>query len=98
VYDHIELPPGGPPISANVEAEQAVPGSVLIDPDAVVGVADLLTTDDFYQQKNRWIYQAILDLKTRNVLLISSRPAAWPAGFGPFQLAAGMGGETGVLA
>jgi replicative DNA helicase len=41
-------------------------GSILIDPDAVVDVAELLTAADFYQEKNGWIYQAILDLNARN--------------------------------
>lgn len=50
---------------ANPEAEQAVLGSILIDPDAVIRVAAFLKADDFYQEKNGWIYQAILDLHER---------------------------------
>lgn len=52
-------------VPANPEAEQAVLGSILIDPDAVIRVAAFLKTDDFYQEKNGWIYQAILDLHER---------------------------------
>ncbi|MFZ2487058.1 MAG: replicative DNA helicase [Anaerolineae bacterium] len=52
-------------VPANPEAEQAVLGSVLIDPDAVIRIAAFLHADDFYQEKNGWIYQAILDLHER---------------------------------
>ena len=49
----------------NLEAEEAVLGSLLIDPDAVFRVASFLSADDFYREKNGWIYQAILDLHDR---------------------------------
>ncbi len=52
-------------VPANPEAEQAVLGSVLIDPDAVIRIAAFLKAEDFYQEKNGWIYQAILDLHER---------------------------------
>ncbi|MGQ9667274.1 MAG: replicative DNA helicase, partial [Anaerolineae bacterium] len=50
----------------NIEAEEAVLGSLLIDPDAVIKVAPILRADDFYRVKNGWIYQAIIDLHQRN--------------------------------
>jgi len=49
----------------NTEAEEAVLGSLLIDPDAVIEVAAFLKPEDFYRQKNGWIYQVILDLHER---------------------------------
>jgi replicative DNA helicase len=52
-------------IPANPEAEEAVLGSLLIDPDAVIKIASFLRADDFYREKNGWIYQAILDLHER---------------------------------
>jgi replicative DNA helicase len=52
-------------IPANPEAEEAVLGSLLIDPDAVIKIASFLAADDFYREKNGWIYQAILDLHER---------------------------------
>jgi replicative DNA helicase len=52
-------------IPANPEAEEAVLGSLLIDPDAIIKVASFLEPDDFYREKNSWIYQAILDLHER---------------------------------
>jgi replicative DNA helicase len=46
----------------NVEAEAGVLGSLLIDPDATVQVADFLKADDFYREAHRAIYQAMIDL------------------------------------
>lgn len=52
-------------VPSNPEAEQAVLGSVLIDPDAIILISGWLRPDDFYQEKNGWIYQAVLDLHER---------------------------------
>lgn len=46
----------------NVEAESGVLGSLLIDPEAMVQVADFLRPEDFYREAHREIYQAALDL------------------------------------
>lgn len=40
------------------EAEQAVLGCLLIDPNAIPMVASALKPEDFYIVKNQWIYQA----------------------------------------
>lgn len=52
-------------IPANIEAEQAVLGSLLIDPDAVVKVANFLRAEDFYRERHGWLYAAILSLNER---------------------------------
>jgi replicative DNA helicase len=46
----------------NLEAEQTVLGSVLIDKNAIFRVADLITPDDFYSPAHGRIYDAILTL------------------------------------
>ncbi|OGE74158.1 MAG: replicative DNA helicase [Candidatus Doudnabacteria bacterium RIFCSPHIGHO2_02_FULL_42_25] len=46
----------------NKEAEQSVLGSLLLDRDAVIKIADLITADDFYEDKHKVIYLAILAL------------------------------------
>jgi replicative DNA helicase len=53
----------------SVEAEEAVLGSLLIDPDAVFEVASFLRPDAFYRAQNRWIFEAILTLSERRVPL-----------------------------
>ncbi len=52
-------------VPSNVEAEEAVLGSLLIDPEALFRVSPFLKPDDFYIRKNGWIYEAILMLHER---------------------------------
>ncbi|PIS42247.1 MAG: replicative DNA helicase [Candidatus Kerfeldbacteria bacterium CG08_land_8_20_14_0_20_40_16] len=46
----------------NIEAEQAVLGSLLIDKDAIVRIADLVHPDDFYKDGHRLIFETMLEL------------------------------------
>src|SRR3989344_861199 len=46
----------------NLEAEQSVLGSLLLDKDAIIKIADLLTAEDFYEEKHQIIFKAILQL------------------------------------
>jgi len=46
----------------NVEAEQSVLGSLLIDPDALIKVTPFLRPEDFYRETHGQIYRAILGL------------------------------------
>jgi replicative DNA helicase len=52
-------------IPQNVEAEEAILGSLLIDSEALFRVTPFLNGDDFYIQKNTWVYEAILVLHER---------------------------------
>ncbi|MDQ2651692.1 MAG: replicative DNA helicase [Chloroflexota bacterium] len=49
----------------NLEAEQSVLGSLLIDRDAIIKVASFLKPEDFYLNANGLIYGAVLDLYNR---------------------------------
>src|SRR5918998_609391 len=49
----------------NVEAEQSVLGSLLIDRDAIIKIASYVKPGDFYSRANGTIYEAILDLYNR---------------------------------
>ena len=49
----------------NTEAEEATLGSLLIDPDAMFKVASFLGPEDFYREKNGWIYEAIREIHNR---------------------------------
>jgi replicative DNA helicase len=49
----------------NVEAEEAILGCLLIDPDAIIRVATILKPEDFYREKNGWIYESALNLHER---------------------------------
>ncbi|HSX47983.1 MAG TPA: replicative DNA helicase [Candidatus Nanoarchaeia archaeon] len=46
----------------NAEAEAGLLGSLLVDQDAIIKVADQVSPDDFYVHANGIIYSAILDL------------------------------------
>lgn len=46
----------------NIEAECGVLGSIIIDPEAIVQVADFLHAEDFYRDAHRTIFEIILQL------------------------------------
>ena len=50
---------------SDLASERAVCGSVLIDPDAMVEIADFLTSADFYRQAHGRIFAAMLALYER---------------------------------
>nr|HMN28632.1 DnaB-like helicase N-terminal domain-containing protein [Caldilineaceae bacterium] len=52
-------------IPANLEAERAVLGSLMIDPDAIIKVASFLRAEDFYRERHGWLYEAMLALNER---------------------------------
>ena len=49
----------------DVEAEQAVLGSMLTDKDAVISAIEVLKEEDFYRTDNKSIYEAIMNLYNR---------------------------------
>ncbi|MDP3901696.1 MAG: replicative DNA helicase [bacterium] len=53
---NLKLPP------QNLEAEESVLGSLMIDQGAIIKAADILTPEDFYSSANGKIYGTILDL------------------------------------
>jgi replicative DNA helicase len=60
----------------NQEAEEAVLGSLMIDPEAILRVASFLSPEHFYIVKHAWIYEAMLRLQDRrdpiDLLTVSS--------------------------
>ncbi len=61
----------------NIEAEQSVLGSLMLDKDAIIRVADILKIGDFYRGVHNIIYQAIIDLYQKSepidLLSVSNR-------------------------
>ncbi len=55
-----EMPDKLPP--QNIEAEQSVLGSILIDKNAIIKVADRLSPQDFYSPAHEKIFETILEL------------------------------------
>ncbi len=54
--DHLRVPP------QNLEAEQSVLGSLMLDKDAVIKVADTVSPGDFYKGAHNSIYETMLEL------------------------------------
>jgi replicative DNA helicase len=57
-----DLAPGAP---HNREAEEAVLGAVLVNPEAYYDVASFLAPDDFFLHRNRWVWDAFNSLHDR---------------------------------
>ncbi len=57
------MTPAGKLPPQNIEAEQSLLGALLIDKDAVVNIAEILSTTDFYRsEQHGQIYSAIIEL------------------------------------
>ena len=54
--DHVRIPP------QNIEAETSVLGSLMLDKDSIIKVADLLKVGDFYKNDHNDIYEVMLKL------------------------------------
>ena len=69
--DLLKIPP------LNKEAETAVLGSLMIDPSAMMRVADILEPDDFYHSEHRLIYATLQELFERaaplDIVAVSNR-------------------------
>ncbi len=52
-------------VPSNIEAEQAVLGALLIDPDTIIKIAPIVRSEDFYLEKHAWIFEAIFALHER---------------------------------
>jgi replicative DNA helicase len=50
----------------DLESEEAVIGSLLIDGDSLTNITSFLKSSDFYVAKNRWCYESCLALFERN--------------------------------
>ena len=49
----------------NLEAEQSVLGSMLIDKDAIITATEFLTASDFYREGHQKLYEAMVALSER---------------------------------
>ena len=50
----------------DIEAEESVVGSLLINSDSIHQIATFLKPEDFYREKNRWTYEACFSLYERS--------------------------------
>jgi len=61
-YPEVSTSPGPQLVPHSREAEEAVIGAVLINPEAYYDVAQFLQVEDFYIHRHRWIWQAFTRL------------------------------------
>ncbi|MDP2638912.1 MAG: replicative DNA helicase [Candidatus Azambacteria bacterium] len=70
-YNPNQLPP------QDIDAEQSVLGSVLMDKDAIVKISDIISAEDFYRKSHEMIFSVMSELYTKNqpidLLTVSSR-------------------------
>lgn len=61
----------------NIEAEQSLIGALLIDKDAIIKVADMLSANDFYREAHATLFETILELFEKkeaiDILSLTSR-------------------------
>ena len=50
----------------DIEAERSVLGALMLDKNAIIKVADLITANDFYSPSHSKIYEAVIELFNRN--------------------------------
>ena len=69
--NNLRLPP------QNIEAEQSILGSLLIDKEAMIRIADVLQPEDFYKEIHSMIFEAMQDLfinhEPVDILSVSNR-------------------------
>src|SRR3990170_1540839 len=58
--NNLRIPP------QSIESEQAVLGSIMLRKDAMHEVEDMITSESFYVEKHKKIFQAMLDLSVKN--------------------------------
>ncbi len=69
--DELRMPP------QNIDAEISVLGSIMLDKDAIIKIADFLRPNDFYKEIHEDIYEAMLELyqdqQPLDILQVTSR-------------------------
>ena len=60
---------------SNIEAEEAILGSILLDPSAINTVADILTADAFYVLAHQQIYYLNYSIVLFPPLILTATPS-----------------------
>src|SRR5574340_796966 len=59
--------PAAPSVPHSREAEEAVVGAVLINPEVYYDIAQFLQADDFYIHRHKWIWEAFTSLHEQRI-------------------------------
>jgi replicative DNA helicase len=60
VEQKVRIPP------QNLDAERSLLGGILVDPEALNKIVDIVDVDDFYREDHRTIFQLVMDLYEKN--------------------------------
>src|SRR3989344_6488383 len=60
IQNRLRIPP------QNLEAEMALLGSIMLRPEALFDVIDIVTPDSFYSEKHRVIFETMVELFTKH--------------------------------
>ena len=74
----------------NIEAEEALIGSLLIDGECIARIAPMLRTGDFYRERNQLCYDAAMALSNRNQAIDQTTLASELARTEKLEIAGGM--------
>ena len=74
----------------NIEAEEALIGSLILDGECIARIAPLLHPDDFYRERNQLCYDAAMALSQRNQAIDQTTLAAELARTEKLELTGGM--------
>ncbi len=88
IQPNFEVPPDSIP-PQNIEAEEAVLGGILLDPEAISRVADLLQPEAFYLNAHREIYRTALVLHSQGKPTDLTAMCAWLADTGSLEKVGG---------
>jgi replicative DNA helicase len=75
----------------NLDAEEAILGSILLDPEAISRVVDVLKIDAFYLNAHREIYRTALTLHSQGKPTDLTTMAAWLQDLGKLEQVGGQG-------
>ena len=50
----------------DIDAEEAIIGSLLIDGESISKITPILKTEDFYTERNRWCFKSAISIFNRN--------------------------------
>ena len=53
-------------IPQNIEAEEAVLGAILVNPNCITKVVEILKSESFYKPAHRYVYDAMVQLFNQN--------------------------------
>ena len=68
--EHLRIPP------QSIDSEKALLGAIMLKPEALHDIADIVSVSSFYAEKHRTIFKGMLDLFARSEPIDLQKAAA----------------------